>query len=490
MLQLFDYQSNILDHLRHGFTKGHNAQILVAPTGAGKTEMAMALMEAVKAKGNRCAMVLDRIVLCDQTSQRLQKYNIAHGVMQSGHWRYRPYEQIQICSAQTLERRGGLQDLKLLIIDEAHQTRKATVEFIKKNPDVRVVGLTATPFTKGLGNIYSNVVSTVTTEELVKRERLVPLKVFIAREIDMEGAKKVAGEWAMDEVTERGMKITGDIVTEWVSKCHEVFQGPRKTVVFASGVAHANDLAQKFNAAGYNFVSLSYRDDDEYKAEVIKDFGRPDTDIDGLIATDILTKGFDVPDVMVGISARPFSKSLSSHIQQMGRVMRCAEGKTFALWLDHSGNYLRFRDDWDDVFANGVNTLDDGKEKVKKEPTKKEKQDAKCPKCASLWPRGSDSCPCCGMVIKGRSSIHAVPGVMQELGGHNPIHIEQSWLSQLLFLAQKRGYAKGWAYYKFKEKFGHEPGSLKFVPAPVTIEVSKWAQSQQIRWAKSQRRAA
>ena len=53
----------------------------------------------------------------------------------------------------------------------------------------------------------------------------------------------------------------------------------------------------------------------------------------------------------------------------MGRVMRSHPGKEFGLWLDHSGNYLRFRDDWDDVFENGVQKLDDGREKPKKEPS-------------------------------------------------------------------------------------------------------------------------
>jgi superfamily II DNA or RNA helicase len=147
-LELYDYQTGILELLRQGFAQGHKHQILVAPTGAGKTEMAIALLEACSDKGNRAAMILDRIVLCDQTSQRLQKYNIAHGVMQSGHWRNRAYERIQICSAQTIEKRGSFPGLKLMIVDEAHQTRKQTMEFIKNNPDVFVVGLTATPFTR------------------------------------------------------------------------------------------------------------------------------------------------------------------------------------------------------------------------------------------------------------------------------------------------------------------------------------------------------
>ena len=101
-LNLRPYQANTLDALRQGFLGGHKTQILYAPTGAGKTEMAIALLEATKTKGNKAAMLLDRIILCDQTSQRLEKYSIEHGVLQSGHWRYRPYENIQVCSAQTI----------------------------------------------------------------------------------------------------------------------------------------------------------------------------------------------------------------------------------------------------------------------------------------------------------------------------------------------------------------------------------------------------
>ena len=338
-LKLRPYQLETLEKLRKGFMEGKRTQILVSPTGSGKTEMAIHLLNATKLKGNRSAMLLDRIVLCDQTSQRMERYKIEHGVMQSGHWRYRPFEHIQVCSAQTLEKRGSFPGLNLLIVDECHQTRAQTVEFIKNNPDVKVIGLTATPFTKGLGNVYEGVVSSITTKELVDQKMLVPLRVFIAKEIDMSGAKKVAGEWSQAETSKRGMQITGDVVAEWVKMTHEVFGRPRKTIVFCAGVDHGADLARKFAEAGFNFISLSYRDDDDFKKEIIEEFSKPDTEIHGLIATDILTKGFDCADVMIGVSARPFSKSLSSHIQQMGRVMRSnqndPEGKTFALWLDH-----------------------------------------------------------------------------------------------------------------------------------------------------------
>lgn len=477
-LELRQYQSDTLEALRNGFAMGNRSQILYAPTGAGKTEMAIALLEAVKKKGNKAAMLLDRIVLCEQTSQRLNGYDIDHGVMQSGHWRYRPYENIQVCSAQTLEKRGDFPGLDLLIVDEAHQTRQQTMQFIKNNPHIRVIGLTATPFTKGLGKTYSNVVSTVTTKQLVDKKFLVPLRVFISTEIDMEGAKKVAGEWSQRETTKRGMKITGDIVAEWIKKTHEIYGRPRKTIIFCSGVEHGTDLSRKFAEHGYNFVSISYKDDDQFKADAIEDFSKPDTEIHGLIATDILTKGFDVADVMIGVSARPFSKSLSSHIQQMGRVMRSYEGKEFALWLDHSGNYLRFRGDWDEVYENGVQELDDGKEKTKKEPTDKEKKESKCPICQHLWPSGSDTCIHCGHVREKRNKVEVEAGVLQELTGAMTREDKQEWWSQLQWYVRNQGWSSGRAAHTYRDKFGVWPRGLHDTPTPPSHDVVKFIDSK------------
>ena len=485
------YQESILDKLRAGFAAGHRAQILYLPTGGGKTEVAISILDATAKRFNRGAMVLDRIVLCNQTSARLTKWNIDHGVMQAGHWRYRPYERIQVCSAQTLEKRGSFPGLNVLIIDECHAQREQTIEFIKNNPDVKVIGLTATPFTKGLGATYTNVVCSATTEQLTNDGFLVPLKVFIAKEIDMTGAKKVAGEWSQGEAGARGMQITGDVVSEWVKKTTEVFGGPRKTIVFCANVAHGADLAQKFAEAGYNFVPISYKDDDIFKAEAVEDFSRPDTKINGLIACDILTKGFDVPDVMIGVSARPFTKSLSSHIQQMGRVMRPAPGKEFGLWLDHSGNYLRFREEWEQVYQDGVSELQDDKEKPKKEKSEKEKEAAKCPACGHLWPGNSDTCPSCGHTRARRSDVVAVPGELQELGGGPVIsrEVKQRWFSELLGIANDRGYAEGWVGHKFREKFGVWPRSLEHVALPPSIEVARWEKSRRIAWAKARKAA-
>jgi hypothetical protein len=224
------------------------------------------------------------------------------------------------------------------------------------------------------------------------------------------------------------------------------------------------DLSRKFQERGFNFICISYKDDDEFKKQVIADFSKPDTKIHGLIATDILTKGFDVPDVMIGVSARPFSKSLSSHIQQMGRVMRgnpLDENKKFAVWLDHSGNYLRFREDWDEVFEAGVSELDDGKEKAKKEPTLKEKEASKCQRCSVLWPVGSDVCHNCGYVRERRNSVVTVDGRMEELAtGAVSRESKQDFWSAMQWYIRYQGWSRGRASHTYRDKFGVWPKGL------------------------------
>lgn len=486
MLELRDHQLDVVQRLREGFAAGHQCQLMYAPTGFGKTEAAIHIMQQTAEKYNRSSFVVDRIVLAEQTSLRLGKYDIDHGVMQSGHWRWKPAQRIQVCSAQTLEKRKSFPDTTLMMIDEAHIQRASLVKYIRENPQVKVIGLTATPFTKGLGQIYTNVVGGLPTSKLVEQGWLAPLKVFIAKEINMDGAKKVAGEWSSAETTKRGMEITGDVVSEWVKKTHEIYGGPRKTIVFCSGVNHGRDLELQFKAAGHNFVSISYKEDDDFKRITIEEFAKPNSEIMGLIATDILTRGFDVSDVMIGVSARPFSKSFSSHVQQLGRVMRPHPGKEFGLWLDHSGNYLRFADDWDELYANGVTELDDEGEKAKKEPTEKKKKDAKCQKCGALWVWPGDKCGNCGHIQTRPSMIVTVPGEMMEYSGSKvPSGEKQEVYSQLLHYARTRGFRDGWAAHQYKTKFGVWPRNLAEVPQTPTPQILSWIRSRQIAYAKS-----
>ena len=434
------------------------------------------------------------MLACAHTFAALSRYEISHGIIDHEYPRYLTQLPIWVCMVPPLEARRGFRAVDGMVIDEAHTLRASVIEFVRNNPEVKVVGLSGSPFTKGLANTYTNVVSACTVNQLINDGLLISPRIFISKQIDMDGAKKVAGEWSDKEATERGIKITGDVVAEWIAKTNEVFGGPKKTIVFCSGVAHGADLVQKFAEAGFNFISVSYKDDDEYKRQVLEDFAKPDTEIHGLIATDLLTKGFDVTDVCVGVSARPFSKSFSAHVQQLGGFMRPHDAKDSAIWLDHSGNFLRFRDQWDELCANGVSHLDDGAEKTKPEPTDKDKEAAKCPKCGHLWNSSSDVCSHCGFVRARKNDVVSVAGEMTELTlvakkEKYSAEYKESFYAQLIGYVQQKGQNSGAAYHRYVEKFGVGPSMLKPAAKEPSAEVLSWIKSRQIAYAKRRKAA-
>jgi len=460
-------------------------------------------MSEARKLGTRTAFVVDRVNLVDQTSALLDRYGIDHGVIQAGHWRRRSYEPLQVCSVQTLEKRGFFPDLQLLIVDEAHCMRKQTIALIKNTPRLKVLGLTATPFTKGMGDVYDELVNVTTTNKLIAERFLVPLNIYAAVKPNMDGANVVAGEWADADIEKRGREILGDIVSEWQSKTHQHFGRPVKTIVFAASVAHGAELCGAFNAQGYNFQQLSYRDtNDDARREIIAEFRKPDSLITGLVSCEVLTKGFDVPDVLCGVGARPYRKSFSSHIQQLGRVMRPSEGKEFALWLDHGGNVVRFWDDHQDLFENGVSTLaGDSPDKKTRKESKVEEGEGKicCSKCKFVLAPRATFCPACGHERKQRSLIETLPGAMVLIDGQpRPATGQRAFLAnrndvwrQLVYLglARKSGdleEARRFAQRQYKTIYGDfarkNIGSTE--PMEISAELHGHVKRNLIRWQR------
>lgn len=143
----------------------------------------------------------------------------------------------------------------------------------------------------------------------------------------------------------------------------------------------------------------------------------------------------------------------------------------------HSGNYLRFREEWEDIFENGVHELDDGKEKAKKEPTKKEKEDAKCAKCGNLMPRWMDTCGHCGHVRERKSMVSSVPGEMEELQTMSREN-KQKWWSMLQWYVHNQGWSPGRAAHTYKDKFGVWPRNLSDVPVMPDNDVAKFVDAK------------
>ena len=236
--------------------------------------------------------------------------------------------------AQTIAKREFFPNLDLLIIDECHIQRKVIQDFARQWGG-RVIGLTATPIVKGLRETWETLVNATTTDALVADGHLAPVEIYAATEIDMTGAAKTAGEWTAGAVRERSGLIIGDIVSTWARYTSEHFGGPAKTLLFSADTAHGSDLCQAFQAAGFDFRQSTYRDSNEVTTSMVEGFRRGD--FTGLVSVSKFVKGFDVPDVLIGVDARPNSGSLHEVMQKLGRVTRSSPGKEKALWLCFAG---------------------------------------------------------------------------------------------------------------------------------------------------------
>ncbi|HEV8034516.1 DEAD/DEAH box helicase [Yoonia sp.] len=420
-ISLRDYQASAIDGLRDAIRGGKKRLILCAGTGAGKTLTAAHLLREASRKGSYALFIVDRVALVDQTSAVFDEYGIPHGIVQGINDRWMPYENVQVCSAQTLAKRSLPRAPSLIVVDECHAQYKATLQYMEKHPDAVKIGLTATPFTKGMGDHWDDVVNVIPTRRLIEGGHLIEPKIYVAKSPeDAELGLNSYGEFSDASAATAGIQIIGDVVSEWVGKTNEHFGGPAKTIVFSPTVEHGRELCAAFRAAGYNFQQISYLDrDDSERAEKIAEFRKPNSQIMGLVSCGVLTKGFDVPDVKVGISCKPYRKSLSSHMQEIGRIMRTHPDKSLALWLCHSGNVERFAMETYDVWENGAGELDKATKRDSQPRERNEVQREKvvCPSCSGAM-RGP-TCTVCGFEKPARSGVHVVEGELQQFSMHD-----------------------------------------------------------------------
>jgi DNA repair protein RadD len=423
------------EELRKGARNRHRCQLVMAPTGAGKTWLGLNVIYQGLQKGKRAMFVCDRTTLIDQTCEVAANYGLTrYGVIQGGHPLYDLSEPFQIASVQTLARRSW-PDVDIIVIDEAHTLYKTWTEHAK-NTRASVIGLSATPFSKGLGDIFTNLVNAATMHALTEQGILVPMRVFSGKRIDMTGAETKGGEWSETAAAERGMAIIGDVVQEWARHAYGL-----KTIVFGATIAHCEEIAKQFNAAGIKAaVFTSHTPDDERKA-LRAEFDKPDSAIRVLVSVEALAKGFDVKDVGCVADCRPLRKSLSTAIQMWGRGLRSSPqtGKTECVLLDFSGNIVRFQDDYTDIFFNGLTELKTG-EKLDKTVRKDEEKEGKpCPNCGHA-PCGK-RCTVCGHERQSRSMVEHEAGELAEIviGNKKLASNKQDLWVQLANYVRERG---------------------------------------------------
>lgn len=485
-INLYGWQGEAVDGLRANIRNGVRNQLLSSPTGSGKTTIAAYLIDACERKGQRAVFVCDRIPLINQTSETFDRFGISHGVIQGNHWRNQPWKKIQVASAQTLARRAWPTDVDLIVVDEAHTIHRSVTERIGRR-DCVTIGLTATPFTRGMGLHYDAVVNVRTLNQLTEDGYLAPFRVFAASEPDMQGVTVSRyGEWDEKETAQRALPVIGDIVSEYLKHA-----AGRHFIAFGVTIAHCEEIQRQMMAAGVVCGLYTSHTTDTEREQLLRDF-RPGGHVQGLVSVAALAKGFDAPWVDVVIMARPLRKSLAEHIQILGRGLRKdpANPEKVCTVLDHAGNMLRFWGQMHDFFANGATELDDGKPKPKKKAEPKEREPVKCPKCAAVH-KPAPLCVACGHEYPRRSHIEHVAGTLSELTGllAGSGDDRQSVYSQLLYMARSRGYSEGWAAHKYKERFGVWPNGLAKTEAEPTPKLRNWVRSLMIAYSKGKKAA-
>lgn len=469
------FQKSAREKLRAGFIAGHRKQMVMSPTGSGKTILAMFLIQEALIRGKRVIFVADRRTLINQTSQVADSLGlISHGVMMSNHWRYNINLPFQIASAQTLARRQW-PDVDLIIIDEAHTQLKAWTDYIP-TCSAAVIGLSATPFSKGLGNLFTNLINATTMRELTESGVLVPMRVMSCTKVNMKGAATAGGEWTDLAAQERGMEIVGDVVHEWIKHAEN-----RKTIVFGSTIAHCEGMAREFNSAGVMATVFTAETTEAERLDILTDFKQPDSLLRVLISVEALAKGFDQKDVSCVCDVRPLRKSLSTAIQMWGRGLRSSPetGKTDLLLLDFSGNIVRFAEDYENIFHEGLDALDMGEKLDAVIRKDKEEEEAdhpnNCPQCKYV--PFKKRCIACGFETIKSSLIEHEAGEMTEFRiGKATVGDKLTVWEQCVTICRGQGKpesAKGRAAHLYKSITGVFPRNLPNFEAVANVPISR-----------------
>ena len=469
------FQTSAREKLRAGFAAGHRCQMVMSPTGSGKTILAMFLIRESLARGKRAIFVADRRTLIKQTSEVADEVGLnKHSVLMADHWRFNPELPFQIASAQTLGRRDW-PNADLIIIDEAHTQLAAWTDHI---PECRaaVIGLSATPFSPGLGNLFTNLINAATMRELTEQGHLVPMRVMSCTKVNMTGAATAGGEWTDAAAQERGMEIVGDVVHEWIKHGEN-----RKTIVFGSTIAHCEGLVREFNQAGIMAAAFTSETTEAERKEITEDFKSPDSLIRVLISVEALAKGFDQKDVSCVCDVRPLRKSLSTAIQMWGRGLRASPetGKTDMLLLDFSGNIIRFAEDFEKIYSEGLDALDMGEklDKTIRNDVDDDESDhpANCPQCQFVPFR--KRCMSCGFEIVKPNLIEHQAGQMVEFKiGKVTVGNKLTVWEQVVSYCRTNGKpetAKVRAMHLYRAITGQDPRGLPMFDATASVAVSR-----------------
>lgn len=485
-MELREYQKRAVDDLRAGLDGGDRRICLQLPTGGGKTRIAAEIAGVEYDDKRRVVFTVPAISLVDQTAQAFYNEGIKEiGIMQADHRDTDPSKPIQIASVQTLMRRG-IPVCDFVIQDECHVMFNWMNKWLAMTEwrDTPFVGLSATPWTKGLGKNYQKLIVGARTQQLIDEKVLSPFRVFAPSHPDLTGVRTLAGDYQEDDLSKvmGNEKLVGDIIETW-----KQLGGDRPTICFAVDCNHADTLRKRFEAAG---VPAAYMDAKTpvIEREIIR--RKLETGVVKVVCNvEVIGLGVDWPFVSCISYCRP-TKSEIRFVQNIGRGLRIHPGKVDCLILDHSDTHMRLG------FVTDIHheQLHDGVARLT--PPANPRLPKPCPKCAYLRPFGQRTCPNCGFTVDPPPAVREFTGSgLTEWYGKESskkremTEQQKEWFYQeLLAYARNRGFKEGWAYYSFIDRFGYKPPRhWRWSRTALTISAATmgWIKSRNIARAKA-----
>jgi len=506
---LRDYQVRAVEQAEAAMAQKTGPVLLVAPTGAGKTVILSALVHnRVINQYQRPMFLSPRREITYQTAEKMIDMELDPGIIMAGH-KHDARKRVHVASVDTLRswvKRGKivLNPRELLIVDEAARSMGPTYQWLinaYRDAGADVLGVTATPIRSdgvGLGQTYKHMIAPIKVTDAIKAGWLVPVEYRVPSIPDLTGVKTRGGDYSEEDIAAIMDRagLVSDTVESWVKHA-----SGKKTLLFASGVAHSKHCAERFNECGIPSAHVDGNTPMDERDAAVMDLRTGKILV--LCNHAVFSEGTDIPEIECIQDCQP-TKSLGRHIQKWGRGMRPSPGKARLLVVDNAGNALRMgridRDiDWE---------LCEGKEIAGREAERKETEPATfvCADCKTVFSK-SPYCPTCGLrlKIKGKA-IDCTDGELVALTHAQFERIEEQvfeadrrrFYLELLGMARKlkadgtQSKVDGWAAHVFKDKFEEWPQRewAREKPMAPTARTVAYTQYRNIRNAKRREKQA
>lgn len=350
LIRPFDYQQEILERLQvEREVRGHWRNLVVAATGTGKTVMAASDYKAFANRHERARLlfIAHREEILRQSlltfRQVLGDYNF--GEKWFAGEEPANYEYV-FASKDTLNNR--LADLPLpvdyydyIVIDEVHHAAASTYRKILDyfKPKI-LLGLTATPERMDGEDITKDFDGTISAEirldDALNKGLLAPFYYYgITDSVDYSQVAWDKGHYVASELSH--IYTYNDARTEVIFRALQKYLTNIRNVralCFCVDQQHAKFMAAKFTMCNLKADVLT-SENAQMRTALYNKLKRKE--INYLFVVDMFNEGVDIPEVDTILFLRP-TESLTVFIQQFGRGLRKAEGKTHVDILDFVGN--------------------------------------------------------------------------------------------------------------------------------------------------------